>query len=61
MRVFDMEWAKHPECFVGGLLPRIKDDAPEEVRKSFEHYLKQSKEVYGKKPLHNMCNGSGRK
>lgn len=44
MRKFDVYWKSNKDWyFYDGLVPKLKEDAPEEAKKSFEHYLKQKR------------------
>lgn len=44
MRKFDVYWKSNKEWyFYDGLVPKLKEDAPEEAKKSFEHYLQQKR------------------
>ena len=48
MRKMDMDWLNDDRWFhFDGLVPVIHDDAPAEVKESFENYLKELKEEYG--------------
>lgn len=45
MRNYDMRWLEDDRWLEGeGLAIKIKEDAPPEVKASFENYLKQLKE-----------------
>lgn len=45
MRKLDMYWMSNKEWyFIKDMTFHIKDDAPEEAKKSFAHYLEQTKE-----------------
>lgn len=42
MRKLDLYWMQDKQWYYyDGLMPKIREDAPEEVKKSFEHYLEQ--------------------
>lgn len=45
MRYVDMFWASDTKWFYfDGLVPKIREDAPKEVKESFENYLKQQRQ-----------------
>ena len=47
MKVYDMNWMQDEKWFYfEGLMPVIRDDAPQEVKDSFQNYLKQLKEEH---------------
>lgn len=47
MKVYDMLWMKDDKWLEGeGLAVRVKEDAPPEVKASFENYLKQLREEH---------------
>lgn len=44
MKVIDMHWMDDERWFYfDGLIPRIREDAPEDVKQSFENYKEQIK------------------
>lgn len=48
MQKLDIYWKTNKDWyFYDGLVPKIKDDAPEEAKESYQHYLQQKKELYG--------------
>ncbi len=47
MKKFDVYWKSNKDWyFYDGFVPKLKEDAPEEAKKSFEHYLQQKRELY---------------
>ena len=47
MKAYDMLWAKDDKWITGeGLAMKVKEDAPIEVKTSFENYLKQLREEH---------------
>lgn len=47
MKKFDVYWKSNKDWyFYDGFVPKLKEDAPEGAKKSFEHYLQQKRELY---------------
>lgn len=47
MRYYDMLWMKDSKWYYyDGLVPVIREDAPEKVKRSFENYLQQLSEEH---------------
>ena len=47
MRKFDIYWQSNKDWFYfDGFMPKVKDDAPQEAKDSYKHYLQQTKEAY---------------
>lgn len=46
MKAVDLYWKKNREWYYydDNLVPRIREDAPEEAKKSYENYMKQKKQ-----------------
>ncbi len=45
MRSLDLHWMDKEEWIdFSGEFPKVRDDAPEEAKKSFRHYEEQTKE-----------------
>ena len=45
MRVLDLYWKHNKKWYYyDGLVPKIRENAPEDVKQSFEHYKEQIKE-----------------
>jgi hypothetical protein len=50
MKNYDMLWSKDPKWFhYENLFPVIHEDAPEEVKKSFQNYLQELRDNYAEK------------
>ena len=46
---FDLEWKKSDYYYYENMVPKLKDNAPKWVVDSYNHYMEQLKERYGKK------------
>ena len=46
---FDLEWKKSKYYYYENMVPKLKENAPEWVVDSYNHYMEQLKERYGKK------------
>lgn len=47
MRKFDVYWKTNKDWYYyDGLVPKLKENAPEAAKESFEHYKRQKKELY---------------
>lgn len=46
---FDTRWKKTNYWYYDGLFPKLKEDAPDWVKESYDNYMRQHHEKFGKK------------
>lgn len=49
---FDTRWKKTDYWYYDGLFPKLKEDAPDWVKESYDNYMRQHHEKFGKKNVH---------